>query len=150
MGSWDWTGYNADNPLDHIGVTTSNKTSMPIQEVIINGYDRFGEKTAHMNSEISTSREGYVQLEAEEAGGVSFWIDEYYVDNGSISAYLGGLSSSTTDEVRIEYEWTTTDTTVTGVGGAVDVKSGGGFNITWKQDVENSHAESAGADYTDL
>ncbi|MCP3029018.1 hypothetical protein [Halobacillus sp. A5] len=150
MGSWEWDEFDVGDPYDHIGVTTENTTDMPITEVIFNGYDSQGDKNAHMNSEISSSRYGSVQLAAESAGGVSFWIDERDIRSGSMSAYLGGLSTSTTDEVRIEYDHATTTTDITGIGGSVDVKSGGGFNISWENGVDSTSAISAGADYGDL
>lgn len=142
LGGWDWhSGLNGSEPYDSIGVYTGNPTDIPITEVVIYGYNRFGTQKAYYSTG-DGSKSGYIDRSTpptEDNLGVGFWIDDRYVNNGTVSAFLDGSMPSNKDDsknnVYLQYDHSYTASTVTGVGGNVDIKSGGGFNVTWFTDV---------------
>lgn len=135
-GSWDASALTQSNPWDMIGVSTTDKYNMPLSnEVIVRGYNVFGSQKIYVNTALG-SETGNISQGTDNANqeqGVGFWFDDFQGVTGTITAFLDDYDYS--EEIQMQYNHSWTSTNVTGIGGNVDVKSGGGFNVTWDTNV---------------
>lgn len=135
-GSWDASDLTQSDPWDMIGVSTTNKYSMPLSnEVIIRGYNALGIQKIYVNTALGTETGNISQGtdNADQEQGVGFWFDDYQGVTGTITAFLDDYDYS--EEIQMQYNHSWTSRNVTGIGGNVDVKSGGGFTVTWDTNV---------------
>ncbi|WP_246943580.1 hypothetical protein [Bacillus pinisoli] len=134
-GGWTWSSMSSSTPYDMVGVfpsDTSLMTLSPGTNLTLRGYNYSGTRTALWTTSGTTS--GGVQLATTlNSKGVAFWIDDKEVKNGTISVHLGKTTRDPNARIQLQYNHSYTSKNVTGIGGSVSVKDGGGgFNVTWE------------------
>lgn len=141
IGYWEWDedeGFIGDKPYDFVGVISEKPSDMSIDEdgVVLQGWNGLGDEEAFFDTSCECE-DGRVQLEADKGrGGVGFWIDDRYVTNGMITAIMDKVSTDKDERVKLQYDHSWTDTSITSIGGNASLGAGG-FSISWKTEVEH-------------
>lgn len=137
FGNWEWNNFPIFETLapdDVVGFYTQDPDEMYPLDYFVSGYNSTGTRTAYYNSDEGTTS-GPIAKGEDTVWGAAFWIDEFYVRRGSVVVPIRYVSGSE-KKVMMKYghSWSTTE--ITGIGGEISI-DGGGFNISWENNVNH-------------
>lgn len=137
LADWNWVRRPTGRlePWDMVGFSTQNGQKLSAREIIVRGYDYSGNRIAYYNT-MTGGGDGFIQKGDDTIDGTAFWINDQFVVSGQMSAPLT-YTLPVSAKCMLKYGHSWTNTSITGIGGSVDIRSGGGFNISWDTGVES-------------
>lgn len=135
---WDPEEFVGDEPFDFVGVFTDDAGVMPIDPdgVTLQGWNHLGDEEAFFDTRTEKKR-GRVALSGRaRETGVGFWINDKYVTEGSITAILNDVSTSSRKRVYMQYDHSWTSSNITGIAGNAS-RGSFGFDIKWESKVRH-------------
>ncbi|MGE7272662.1 hypothetical protein ACQKK5_14525 [Brevibacillus panacihumi] len=133
---WDPEEFVGDEPFDFVGVYTDDEDVMPINPdgVTLQGWNHLGDEEAFFDTRTEKKRGRVALAGRAKDTGVGFWINDYYVTEGSITAILDDVSTSSRKRVYLQYDHSWTSSGITGIAGNVS-RGSAGFDVSWESKV---------------